>query len=103
MFKFQIIKNDEVTNQASFPNQEEANAWLEQETANKSFGEPEDYTVEQEDITQAVASKAAKQEAREYLTDTDWMIIREMDSGVPTPTEIKSKRQQSRDILNGAL
>lgn len=36
------------------------------------------------------------QEALKYLAQTDWYIIREMDSGVPCPAEIKTLRAQAR-------
>lgn len=40
MIKISISRNNQVTNQANFQTQAEADAWLAQEVANKSFGKP---------------------------------------------------------------
>ena len=42
----------------------------------------------------AMAESAA---ALKYLAETDYLIIREMDSGVPCPVEIKAARQAARE------
>ena len=52
------------------------------------------------DIKKAEAAQA-KQEAvntaaRAYLASTDWYLVRELETGVPTPQEIKDARQQAR-------
>ena len=41
--------------------------------------------------------EAAK--ARRYLKQTDWYVIRELDSGVPMPLEVKQARQAAREKL----
>lgn len=35
-----------------------------------------------------------------YLQSTDWMVIREMDSGVKCPQDVKDKRVAARLIIN---
>jgi hypothetical protein len=55
-----------------------------------------EYTVEIEDITAQVAQYAINAEALAYLASTDWLIIREVDAGVPCPIEIKSERAAAR-------
>lgn len=55
-----------------------------------------EYTVEIEDITAQVAQQAINAEALAYLASTDWLIIREVDAGVPCPTEIKAERAAAR-------
>lgn len=35
-------------------------------------------------------------QARAYLKKTDWYIIREIETNVPCPVEIKNLRQQAR-------
>lgn len=55
-----------------------------------------EYTVEIEDITAQVAQEVINAEALAYLASTDWMIIREMDAGVPCPAEIKAERAAAR-------
>jgi len=57
---------------------------------------PAEYTVEIEDITAQVAQEAINAEALAYLASTDWMIIREVDAGVPCPVEIKTLRAEAR-------
>lgn len=39
-------------------------------------------------------------QAREYLKETDWYIIRKIDSGVEIPPEVITKRQQSRELIS---
>jgi hypothetical protein len=41
----------------------------------------------------------AKIAARKLLAETDWLIIREMDSSIPCPSEIKVQRAAAREIL----
>ena len=57
---------------------------------------PAEYTVEIEDITAQVAQEAINAEALAYLASTDWLIIREVDAGVPCPAEIKAERAAAR-------
>lgn len=60
---------------------------------------PAEYTVEIEDITAQVAQEAINAEALAYLASTDWMIIREMDSGVACPDDIKVARAAARQRI----
>ncbi len=55
-----------------------------------------EYTVEIEDTTTLLLSKKESDDAKKYLADTDWMIIREMDSGELCPVEIKQLRAAAR-------
>jgi hypothetical protein len=43
-----VIKNNEITNQASFQTQAEADAWLNRELTNNSFGEPGTFKIKVE-------------------------------------------------------
>lgn len=134
MIKIQIKKQDQITNQASFPTRAEADQWLAQHEGMKSFGEParvvqqqvelspavlaEDGSVLQEaitemqevqlpgsyeviieDISAQIAQQAINAEALAFLAATDYLIIREMDSGVPCPVEIKAQRQAARERI----
>jgi len=54
------------------------------------------YTVEIEDITAQVAQDAINAEALAYLASTDWLVIREVDAGVPCPADIKAERAAAR-------
>lgn len=39
------------------------------------------------------------QEARAYLTSTDWYVIRHQETGVAIPEEIAIKRQEAREQI----
>lgn len=60
---------------------------------------PAEYTVEIIDITQQVEQERINKESLNYLTSTDWYIIREMDSGIPCPAEIKAARAAARAAI----
>lgn len=55
-----------------------------------------EYTVEIEDISAKVQQEKDNAEALAYLAETDWMIIREVDAGVPCPADVKAKRAEAR-------
>ncbi len=54
MIKISIKKQDQVTNQAQFSSQEEAQAWLASHEGMKSFGEPAQTIEQQVEISPAV-------------------------------------------------
>lgn len=58
---------------------------------------PAEYTIEIEDITAQLEQEKANAEALKYLAETDWLMIRELETGKPMPEEIKIKRQEARD------
>lgn len=39
-------------------------------------------------------------ELEAYLTETDWYVIRNADTGVPVPNDIKQKRQEAREEIS---
>jgi len=39
-------------------------------------------------------------EAHQYLNDTDWYIVREQDTGKPTPPIVHQKREEARAYIN---
>tara|TARA_B100001287_G_scaffold149689_1_gene126045 strand:+ start:966 stop:1298 length:333 start_codon:yes stop_codon:yes gene_type:complete len=51
-----------------------------------------------------VAKEETSQEkiigAEVFLNETDWYIIREADTGKPCPEEIKTKREEARQIIS---
>lgn len=55
-----------------------------------------EYTVEIEDISAMVELQKLSTEALRYLESTDWMIIREIDAGIPCPAEVKQARAEAR-------
>jgi hypothetical protein len=58
-----------------------------------------DFTVEIEDITAKLEQEKINAESLAYLASTDWMIIRESETGVVCPVEIKKARQAARDRI----
>ena len=126
-----IKRNGQLTNQASFPTQEEAQAWLSHHEGMKSFGQPKqivqqqvelspavlaedgsvlqeaqvetqevelagEYEVIIEDISAKLEQEKINQEALKLLANTDWLIIRELDCGVPCPADTKQARAEAR-------
>jgi hypothetical protein len=74
---------------------EELEIWLEGD----KHKYPEGYRVEWIDITAQVEQERINAESLKYLSDTDFYIIRQADSGVPCPLEIKITRQQMRERI----
>lgn len=54
MIQVTIKKQEQITNQASFPSQEEAQAWLAHHEGVKSFGEPAQTIQQQVELSPAV-------------------------------------------------
>lgn len=96
MKRIQIVKNGTVTNQAEL-SALEADAWLARHLAKGTFGT--DFEVIETDITAELAQAQTNVQALAYLAATDFLIIREMDNGVPCPQEIKDLRQAARDSI----
>lgn len=74
----------------------EADQWLAQEIAKGTWGVEGNYSVSKEDDGLTPEALAEKSEALDYLKNTDWYIVREVDSGVPCPQEIKAGRAAAR-------
>lgn len=83
---------------ASFPTTEEAQNWVNNcsSKSSKPWGEVGEFTVEITDISEQVAQQATNAEALKFLASTDWLIIREADSGESCPAEIKAERAAAR-------
>lgn len=58
-----------------------------------------EYTVEITDISAQLEQERINKESLDYLASTDWLVIREMDSGVPCPADIKAARQAAREAI----
>jgi len=50
----------------------------------------------QESVQAKLDQDAINKEALEYLASTDWMIIRELDSGIACPADVKAARAEAR-------
>lgn len=73
--------------------------WIEQMASVNYWGQPDDYTIEIEDITDQVEQEHINAEALAYLASTDWMVIREIDAGIPCPVEVKEERAAARSRI----
>jgi hypothetical protein len=71
---------------------EELAQWL----AGDSFKYPEGYWVEYIDISAQVEQERINAEALAYLEATDWMIIREAETQVVCPADVKQLRAEAR-------
>jgi len=58
-----------------------------------------EYIIEITDISQQIEQERINNESLAYLASTDWLIIREIDSGVECPAEIKALRQAAREAI----
>ncbi len=57
------------------------------------------------DLTQLVTAKdkadeAALIDAEALLSQTDWMVLREADSGAAMPVDIRAARENARKVLS---
>ncbi len=50
----------------------------------------------QESVQAKMDQEAINKEALAYLASTDWMIVRELDSGMVCPAEVKQLRAEAR-------
>lgn len=71
---------------------EELAIWLEGD----KHKYPEGYFLEYIDVSEQVAQEAINSEALAYLASTDWLIVREVETQVPCPVEVKELRAQAR-------
>lgn len=122
MKQISIIKNNILISRAKFESDTDSQNWLNHHIQENTFGLPErpelildeatgemtptgntlpaEYQIVIEDITAQVEQEKINQESLAYLASTDWLIIRELDAGVPCPADIKVKRQQARDKIS---
>jgi hypothetical protein len=63
------------------------------------FDESKIQPVKQTQLDAHFAQMQAK-EAQQYLDDTDWYVVRKLDSGLDIPEQVSLKRQQSRDLIS---
>lgn len=49
------------------------------------------------------ARAMARTEARLYLTETDWYVIRALDTGAPVPDAIRAGRSAARALLSSDI
>ena len=154
MFQVSIIKNEQVTNQATFPTREGLDTWLNFHLEHETFGKaeqpeiketrsvlvkeselikeavideetgeeiepaeysdpvyedqefvvqeyvPAEYEVVIEDKTEEVNAHKQIAEAKNFLSLTDYMAIREFEGGDPMPEAVKLERAAKRVLIN---
>jgi len=54
--------------------------------------------IDQSKIKEA-EQEILNKESREYLTSTDWYVIRQLETGIDIPEEILIKRQTAREAI----
>jgi hypothetical protein len=133
MIQISIIRNNEITNQATFPTSEEGQAWLSSHEGMGTFGQKAGvkstvlavspavldadgkeliaavtqtieeqipgYKVEIVDLTAKLAQEKINADSQALLDSTDWLIIREMETGIACPEEIKAQRAAARAAI----
>jgi hypothetical protein len=60
---------------------------------------PDGYEIDIQDISAQLAQEELNAESLKYLAETDWMVIRELDSGELCPQDIKDARSSARALI----
>ena len=94
MKKLLVKFEDQIIDQTQGP-EEELQVWL----SGNTHKYPEGYEVEWIDITAQVEQEKINQESLKYLAETDWLIIREVDAGIPCPLDVKQLRAEARSKI----
>lgn len=127
MLKVNIInQNENKSWSASFPTEQEAQAWLNSQIGKPhrlpereipTYDEngapiidengdpvmetlPAEFTSEIIDISAEVSLANAKAEAQKYLDETDWYVIRKYERNVDVPEGVTTARLNAISILN---
>jgi hypothetical protein len=61
---------------------------------------PAEFEVQIEDITAEIEAQKAIDRALKLLSDTDWMVIRQSETGIPVPQEVSNQRAQARILIS---
>lgn len=83
-----ILKNGIVTNVGT--DQE----WLQKHITMGTFGE--NYEVVEEDNLAQLEQEKVNAEAQSFLDSSDWLIIRELETGTTCPQDVKQARAEAR-------
>lgn len=116
MIRYILKQGGVVTNAASFESRELGDAWLSFQQSEGSFryedliipaipedsegrGKPEEIILKTHDleiIENYVNQDEVNELARKYLADTDWYVVRQIETGVAVPEEISQLRSEAR-------
>ena len=88
------VKEWRVIDQTQGP-EEELQVWL----AGNIFKYPEGYVTEWIDLTAQFEQDKINSESLAYLASTDWLVTRQIETGVPCPEDIKLLRAEARSKI----
>lgn len=100
MFKLTIFKSDLSVYWVDYFNSiNELNKWLDIEKTRPYWDLSWTHLIE--DISPVISEEQRqiekeKMENEQYLSSTDWYIVREFETGIKTPNEIKNLRNEAR-------
>jgi hypothetical protein len=60
---------------------------------------PAEFEVQIEDITAEIEAQKAVDQALKFLSDTDWLVLLQVETGEPVPTEILQQRATARALI----
>lgn len=92
------VASGEYTHGGKFENNTLAQAWIAQQQAESPcpWGQvPSEYEIETAPIT-VDPQIAINEEALAYLANTDWLVIRQAETGVPVPQDVLDERAAAR-------
>lgn len=69
------------------------------ENETKQYKFAAEYVIEQEDITAKVLQEEINAASLKYLAETDWCVIRFLESGVAVPAEVSTQRTAARAAI----
>lgn len=95
-----VLITNKVTGQQWGPNNfENPEEWLKECEGKNKFGKDGDYTIVIEDVTEKINRKEAYIKAVQYLSETDWYVLRKYETGTEVPAEVVEKRVLARKIV----
>jgi hypothetical protein len=108
MYKYEvIIKNQRILDETDgiygkhvgfFATLDEVNEFVAYQTSLPNRA-PSEVTIEINNILSISQQKKINADSQAYLLETDWLVIREMDSGEPVPLNIKQARALARSKI----
>jgi hypothetical protein len=60
---------------------------------------PAEFEVVIEDITAEIEAQKVVDQALKFLSDTDWLVLLQVETGEPVPTEILQQRATARALI----
>lgn len=60
---------------------------------------PAEYEITETDISEELEQQEINDSARAYLSETDWIVTRFVETGVPIPSDVKVNRAKAREAI----